>query len=113
MIIGVAGPYSAPTAAQRQRNLDAMNEAAARLLELGHIPLIGMNASMPVLEKAKVPDPYKSTMEISLAVISACEGLLLLAESPGANKERDLILSKGLPVFRSMEEVMNYTKHTP
>ncbi len=33
MIIGVAEPYSAPTTEQRQRNLDAMNEAAARLLE--------------------------------------------------------------------------------
>lgn len=110
MIIGVAGPYSAPTAEQRQKNLDAMNEAAARLLELGHIPLIGMNASMPVLEKASVADPYHCTMEISLAVIGACEGLLLLAESPGANKERDLVLSKGLPVFRSIEDVMSYHK---
>lgn len=110
MIIGVAGPYSAPSAEQRQKNLDAMNEAAARLLELGHIPLIGMNASIPVLEKARVSDPYHCTMEISLAVISACEGLLLLAESPGANKERDLILSKGLPVFRSLEEVISYLR---
>lgn len=31
MIIGVAGPYSAPTEEQRQANLDRMNEAAARL----------------------------------------------------------------------------------
>lgn len=113
MIIGVAGPYSAPTAEQRQQNLDAMNEAAARLLELGHIPLIGMNASIPVLEKARVTDAYQCTMEISLAVINACEGLLLLAESPGANKERDLILSKGLPVFRSIEELMSYHKNNP
>jgi hypothetical protein len=111
MIIGVAGPYSAPTAEQRQQNLDLMNTAAARLLELGHIPLIGMNASIPVLEKATVDDPYRCTMEISLAVINACEGLLLIAESPGANKERDLILAKGLPVFRTIEEVMSY-KHT-
>lgn len=110
MIIGVAGPYSAPTAEQRQKNLDTMNEAAARLLELGHIPLIGMNASIPVLEKASVSDPYHSTMEISLAVIGACEGLLLLAESPGANKERDLILSKGLPVFRSIDEVIKHQR---
>ncbi len=28
MMIAVAGPYSAPTAAQRQQNLDAMNRAA-------------------------------------------------------------------------------------
>lgn len=108
MIIGVAGPYSAATAEQRQLNLDRMNEAAARLLELGHIPVIGMNAALPVLEQARVADRYQGIMNISLAVIGACEGLLLLAESPGANKERDLVLSKGLPVFRTIEEVLAY-----
>jgi hypothetical protein len=110
MIIGVAGPYSADTAEQRQRNLDIMNQAAAQLLEIGHIPLIGMNAAIPVLEKAHVSDRYKSTMDISLAVIGACDALLLLAESPGANKERDLILSKGKPVFRSIEEIPEAAK---
>lgn len=103
--IGIAGPYSAPTKEQRQRNLDAMNEAAARLLEKGYVPLIGINAALPVIEKAQVPDPYTSIMEISLAVIECCEGLLLLAESPGANRERDLVLSKGLPVYFSIDEI--------
>src|SRR5262245_28505072 len=105
MIIGVAGPYSAPTQAQRDNNLKAMNAAAARLLEMGHIPLIGMNAALPVLEQANVDDPYRATMAISLGLIDACEGLLLLAESPGANRERDLVLSKGLPVYYSLDEV--------
>ncbi|HEY1038371.1 MAG TPA: DUF4406 domain-containing protein [Bacteroidia bacterium] len=105
MVIGVAGPYSAATEEQRQTNLDSMNKAAARLLELGHIPIIGMNAALPVLEMASVHDRYKAVMDISLAVINACDGLLLLAESPGANKERDLILSKGLPVYFSIEEI--------
>jgi hypothetical protein len=110
MIIGVAGPYSADTEAQRQNNLDTMNIAAARLLELGHIPIIGMNAALPVVEKANVEDRYKHIMEISLAVIGACDALLLLAESKGANKERDLILSKGRPVFSTIEEVIHYQK---
>lgn len=110
MIIGVAGPYSANSAEQRQKNLDNMNKAAARLLELGHVPVIGMNAALPVLEHANVPDKYQCTMDISLAVISACDALLLLAESPGANKERDLILEKGKPVFRTIDEIQNVVK---
>lgn len=106
MIIGVAGPYSAPDAETRQKNLDAMNAAAARLLEMGHTPVIGMNAALPVIaQTTQLQDTYKAVMEISLAVISACEGILLLAESPGANKERDLVLAKGLPVYRRLEEV--------
>lgn len=105
MIIGIAGPYSADTEERKQKNLDALNTAAARLLEMGHIPLIGVNAALPVVAKSIVVDQYKAIMDISLAVIDHCDGLLLLAESPGANKERDLVLSKGLPVFSRIQEI--------
>ncbi len=105
MIIGVAGPYSAPTEEQRQKNLNAMNEAAARVLEKGHIPIIGMNAALPIVSIANIEDKHKATMEISLAVINACDAILMIGESPGANKERDLVKAKGLPVFYSLEEV--------
>ena len=105
MIIGVAGPYSAATEEKRKQNLDAMNTAAGILLERGHIPIIGMNAALPVLEKASVTDRYKAIMDISLAVIKCCEGILILRESPGVIMERDLILSKGLPVYYSLDEV--------
>jgi hypothetical protein len=105
MIIGVAGPFSADSAEQRQANLDAMNAAGARLLEMGHVPVIGMNAAIPVLAQADVPDRYKAVMEISLAVIGACDALLLIGESPGANRERDLIVSQGKPVYLRIEDV--------
>lgn len=105
MVIGIAGPYSAPTETQRQINLDRMNEAAAALLRKGHVPLIGVNAALPVLQKAAVADPYKAMMDISMAVIDRCEALLLLGESPGAIRERDLVAGKGLPVYTSPDEV--------
>jgi hypothetical protein len=105
MIIGVAGPYSAETAEARQSNLDAMNRAAAILLEKGHIPLIGVNAALGVLQFSQTADPREAMMQISLALIDRCEALLLIGESPGANRERDLILSKGLPVYYRIEEV--------
>lgn len=105
MIIGVAGPYSASSPEQRQANLEAMNAVAARLLEMGHVPVIGVNAALPVLEQATVADRYKAVMDISLAVISACDALLLIGESPGANKERDLIQSQGKPVYARIEDV--------
>jgi len=105
MIIGVAGRYSADTNEQRQKNLDLLNEVAARLLEKGHIPLIGVNAALPVVDKSRVSDRYKSIMDISMTVMERCEALLMTSESTGANKERDLILAKGLPVYYSIEEV--------
>ena len=105
MIIGVAGKYSANSEDERTSNLDAMNKVAAVLLEQGHIPVIGVNAALPVIEQARVDDKYKSIMEISLAVINTCEALLIISESKGVLMERDLILSKGLPVYYSLEEV--------
>lgn len=105
MIIGVAGPYSAPSEEERQFNLDAMNSAAALLLEKGHTPLIGVNAALPVVYKANLPDRYEAIMKISLAIIDKCEALLVIGESPGANRERDLVMSKGLSVYYSIDEI--------
>ena len=105
MIIGVAGPYSAPTEERRQQNLDNMNVAAARLIELGHVPLIGVNAALPVVNKANIEDRYKAIMDISLAVIDKCEALVVIGESKGVEMEKQLVLAKGLPVYYSIDEV--------
>lgn len=105
MIIAVAGPYSASSEEQRRHNFDAMNAAAARLYEMGHIPFIGVNMAVPVVAQLNTADAYNAIMNISMAVIDKCDALLLIAESPGANRERDHILSKGLPVYYSLEEI--------
>jgi hypothetical protein len=105
MIIAVAGPYSAPSETERKKNLDAMNAAAARLLEMGHTPLIGVNAALPVLEKSSVADPYEAIMAISMAVVSAADAILLIGESPGANREKNFLESRGKKVFRSLDEI--------
>ncbi|OJW96871.1 MAG: hypothetical protein BGO70_05590 [Bacteroidetes bacterium 43-93] len=105
MIIGVAGPYSAPTEEQKQANLDALNQAAAVLLAKGHTPLIGVNAALPVVNAMPVADHYEAIMKISMAVMHSCEALLVIADSPGANRERELFESKRLPVYRSIDEV--------
>ena len=44
-------------------------------------------------------------MEISLAVVEKCDALLLLKESPGANLERDLIISLGKKIYTGTEEI--------
>ncbi|MCB0697129.1 MAG: DUF4406 domain-containing protein [Chitinophagaceae bacterium] len=105
MIIGIAGPYSADTEEQRQENLAALNNAAAHLLSIGHTPLIGINAALPVIRQSKTKTPYEDIMKISMAVIDCCEAILLIAESPGANRERDFVLSKGLPVYYNISEI--------
>lgn len=105
MIIAVAGKYSAETEAERQANFDAMNDAAARLLEIGHTPLIGVNAALPVVGRAKVDDKYEAVMQISMVVISACDAILVISTSKGANRERDFFIANGRPVYNSIDEI--------
>lgn len=105
MMIAVAGPYSAETEEERKQNLDAMNIAAAELYKKGHIPVIGVNAALFVTEKLGKSLRKKAMMDISLAVVGKCDALLLLKESPGANQERDLILSKGKTVYSDTGEI--------
>ncbi len=109
MMIAVAGPYSAPTAAERQKNLDAMNRAAADLMRRGHIPIIGVNAALPVVEMLDTDDRYEAMMAISLAVVGCCDAILLIGESPGVNRERELLAARGCPVYLSLADVPEAT----
>jgi len=104
MLIAVAGPYSADTAQQRQRNLEAMNKAAAEVMKRGHIPVIGVNAALPVVEFVE-GDRYEAMMTISLALVDKCEAILIIGESPGVTRERDLVQSKGLPVYHHVNQI--------
>ena len=106
MLIVVAGPYSAETSEARQRNLDAMNEAAAEVLRLGHTPVIGVNAALPVIAFLDAgQDRYETIMKISVAIVERCDAILIIGESPGVNRERDVISAKGLPVYKSIAEI--------
>jgi len=106
MLIAVAGPYSADTPEQRQRNLDAMNEAAAGVMKLGHIPVIGVNAALPVVERlGPNANRYDAMMAISLALVDKCDAILVIGNSPGVDRERDLITSKGLPVYWDVDDI--------
>ena len=106
MLIAVAGPYSADTAEQRQRNLDAMNEAAAGVMKLGHIPVIGVNAALPVVScLGPEVNHYEAMMAISLALVDKCDAILVIGESAGVKRERDLVEAKGLPVYGDVNDV--------
>ena len=105
MLIAVAGPYSAPTPEQRQNNLDAMNHAAAEVMRRGHIPIIGVNVALPVVNFMPEATFYDAMMQISLAIVDCCHAIYMLGESPGANRERDLVASKGLPVYWNLDDI--------
>ena len=105
MIIAISGPYSAPTESQRQANLDALNEMAARVYDMGHVPFVGVNMALPVVAMSEVENEYAAIMAISMAVVDKCDAILMLGESRGANMEKEHVASKGLPVYYSLEEI--------
>lgn len=105
LMIMIAGPYSAPTEKQRAANLRAMNDAAAAIARLGHIPVIGVNTALPVLHAAGLPYTDPLMMEISLALASRCDACLYIARSPGADREAALIEDMGHPVYERLEDI--------
>jgi len=106
MLIAVAGPYSAGSSEEQRRNLETLNRAAAEVLRLGHVPIIGVNAALPVVDfLGDNEDRYEAIMKISLAVVDKCDAILMIGESAGAKRERELIRAKGLPVYTSIAEI--------
>ena len=105
MLICVAGPYSAPSEEQRAANLRAMNDAAAAVMRRGHQAMIGVNAALPVLLAAGFPHSHPWMMDISLALAGRCDAGLRIGRSPGADREMDLLLSLGRPVYDGLHEL--------
>ena len=109
MLIAVAGPYSADTAEKRKRNLDALNRAAVEVMRRGHIPVIGVNAALPVVECLDAgADRYEAIMTISLALVDKCEALLKIGDSPGVDREYELVRAKGLPLYSDVSEIPRF-----
>jgi hypothetical protein len=105
MLIAVAGPYSADTKEQMKKNLDAMNDAAAKVYKKGHIPVIGMNNALPVVDRLNNIERYNSIMKISLAIVERCDAILILGESSGVKQEKNLFIERGKPVYYSLDEI--------
>lgn len=105
MLIVVAGPYSADTEEIRSANLDAMNTAAAEIYRKGHIPVIGVNASLFVADKLNDLNRSEVISKISFAIVERCDAILMIGSSPGADKEKEIIEGRGLPVYNSIDEI--------
>src|SRR4030095_2584127 len=111
MLIAVAGPYTADTEEKRAANLDAINEAAAKVYMKGHIPFIGVNASLAIAKKLNNPPLREVINEISFSIVEKCDAILIIGSSAGVDEERKIIENKGLPVYNSIDEIpYNYSR---
>ena len=110
MWIMIAGPYStgARTETERAANLRRLNEAALAVFRKGHVPVIGVNAALPVIAAAGASAAAQDEimMPMSLALAERCDGCLRIGgASRGADDEVARFVAVGKPVYRSVEEV--------
>ncbi|MBN9087940.1 MAG: DUF1937 family protein [Reyranella sp.] len=110
MWIMIAGPYRAGGASLEQQtaNLRVLNEAAVALHRAGHVPVIGVNMALPMIEAAgNTAAAYEELMApVSLALVERCDTCLRIGgPSRGADDEVDLFEAAGKPVYRALSEV--------
>jgi hypothetical protein len=66
MWILIAEPYSAATAEQRKENLNRINKMAHAVFRKGHIPMVGLNAALPLFgEDSSDLQRYQDIMQVS------------------------------------------------
>ncbi len=85
-----------------------MNEEALALHRMGHVPVIGVNAALPLFEAAGGGEAaYKAVMlPLSLASAERCDACLRLpGASTGADAEVARFRTRGLPVWHRPEDV--------
>lgn len=112
MWIMVAGPYTAGARSPEERaaNLQRMNRAAVEVFRLGHVPVIGVNMALPMIEAAGEGSFDNIMMPLSLALTERCDTCLRIGgPSEGADQEAERFRAAGKPVFYSVEELRRYS----
>ena len=102
----VAGPYTAggADAVRRAANLRMLNEAALAVFRRGHVPVIGVNMALPVIEAGGGFDEVM--MPLSLALAERCDACLRVGgESAGADAEVERFRAAGKVVWFKVDEV--------
>jgi len=106
--IMVSGPYTSGTkdAATRSANLRAMNQAALALFRMGHVPLIGVNLALPIIDAAGAEAFHDILMPLSLSLAERCDACLRIGgASRGADEEVERFVAAGRPVYYRLEDV--------
>lgn len=106
--IMIAGPYTtnAPTDEQRYQNLMRLNQAAYAVYKQGHVPILGVNMALPMVEAVGKEHFDELMMPMSYALAKRCDAVLRFeGESFGADAEVNAIKMQGGKIFKSLDEI--------
>jgi hypothetical protein len=108
MWIIVSGPYrkGSTEPAAWAANLRRLNAAAYEIFRQGHVPVIGVNMALPVIDAAGSGEYDELMMPLSLSLTERCDADLRIGgHSLGADGEVARFHERNLPVFHSMDEI--------
>jgi hypothetical protein len=76
------------------------------VLRKGHVPIIGVNLTLPIIEAAGAEMYNEIMIPLSLAVAERCDAVLRIGgASAGADQEVELIRSRGGAVYASISDI--------
>lgn len=107
MKIYVAGPYSADTWAKKQSNTDRAVWAGLEILMKGHNPYVP-HLSHYIDEKAidaQITIDWQTWMDIDFQWLDACDAILYLDPSKGADMELTKAKADGKIIYYSVNEI--------
>ncbi|WP_344012561.1 DUF4406 domain-containing protein [Microbacterium natoriense] len=111
LMILIAGPYRSGTGGDPDaiaRNLERLEESAAPLHRLGHVPMIGEWVALPVLRGLSDEETERGDVmyEVAARLLQHCDAVLRLpGESSGADNDVRIARERGIPVYFSIDEV--------
>jgi hypothetical protein len=106
--IMISGPYGtgARSEADRAENLKALNRAGYEVFRRGHVPVIGVNAALPMVQTIGEQVYEDLMLPLSLALAERCDAVLRVGgPSEGADREVERFLARGLPVYRTVDDL--------
>lgn len=106
----IAGPYTSGSSDKKvwEENHKELNRMAYEVYLKGHIPVIGVNMVLPIVETMGAEHFEELMMPLSLAIADRCDAVLRIGgPSKGADEEVVVFLKKNLPVYKSLEDIPN------
>jgi hypothetical protein len=106
-VVFVTGPYSASTKAGVEANIRKAVEVGRRLFQKGYYPVVPhlLVKEYYEPEKKSAIFGYEPLMKYTMAIAQKCDISLVYESSPGADRERRLAESLGIPVYFDVDDL--------
>lgn len=104
----ISGPYRSGSNEPEiwQKNLKRMNEEAYQVFLKGHMPVIGVNMALPIIEIAGQERYDELMMPMSMPLAQHCDAVYRIpGESFGADAEVQYFKDHHKPIYHSLDEI--------